>query len=118
MTPPEAYRAGFFLKCAQLGLPVPVATMLYQQPEAVLKRANSSARAEMLKALQSGAMGLAKVPAHVADIGGRVGQQMATQVSDPAATKRLGLSQSAISDLLLAEHYNRARQALLPPATA
>lgn len=122
MSPPEAYRAGFFLKCASLGLSADVATVLYRQPEAMLKSAAGNppnATAQLLASLRSGAGAAVAAPARFGMAAGAAGKGLAESMNAEAqARKQVGLSPAALRDFLLAAHYDRASKALMPAAPA
>lgn len=122
MTPTQAYRAGFFLKCAQLGLPPAVARVLYQQPEAVMQKsasAQSNATTQTLATLGKGTKTIAAAPAWLSSFSGEVGKGLGEYMTAEAQNRRrLGLSPEALRDLLMAAHYERASKSLLPVAPA
>jgi hypothetical protein len=121
MDPTQAYRAGFFLKCAQLGLDVGVAQALYQRPESLLKSAagQQNATAQLLATLGQGARTAVAAPAHFSSAAGAVGKGLGDSMNAEAQTRRrLGLSPEALRDLLMAAHYDRASKSLLPAAPA
>lgn len=112
MTTQEAYRAGFMLKCASLGIPAEVAQGLLDNPEVVKQGVTGHILGQGYKALVGGAQGVQSLMSKSRQLG-------ESQVKPPSplggAPSASGLTDDAIKNLLMAAHYERARRALLNP---
>jgi hypothetical protein len=106
MTSQEAYRAGFFLKCAQLGIPAGVATSMLDRPQTIKSSVLGAALGMTANAGIGAARGTGKL------LGGS--QQLGADAAsfDPKAPSA---SKDAIRNLLMASYYERARRSLLTP---
>jgi hypothetical protein len=107
----EAYRAGFMLKCASLGMPSEFAEVLYACPGAVVKKSiigslvgHGVNLAQDLKGAIGDTIGAA------GDLGTSLGKGTVPGISSKSLPA--DLSDDTIRNILLAAHYRRARQAL------
>jgi hypothetical protein len=112
MTENEAYRAGFLLKCAHLGMPADFAQVLYANPKAVIK---SSIIGSLLGHGVNLGRGVLGGAADIVGASGKLGENIAsgTQPGIPSGTQLpASLSDDVLRNILLAAHYRKAQQVL------
>lgn len=110
MTEQEAYRAGFILKCASMGIPSGFSQVLLDhqmvQKSALLGTAAALGMNAAIAPLRfSGA---------TIDKAKQLGEYTADEYNKAKTRRPESLSDDALQQLLLAAHYRKARQALLP----
>lgn len=111
MTTQEAYRAGFLLKCASLGLPAETAQTLLDRPETV----KQGFTGQVLGGGYNAIRGVAKGTGNLVGAAQQAGMQAGTGKPSVGSPSAKGLSEDTLQNLLLAAHYDRARKALLTP---
>jgi hypothetical protein len=109
MTTQEAYRGGFMLKCAQLGIPAGFASAMLDRPEVVKKSVLGAALGVTANAGIGAARGAGKLLGQAQQAGTAIGNASASAAKSP------DLSEDAIRNILLSSYYERARRSLLSP---